>query len=253
MAHLPAVRRLEAAGFRAWPAAVIEYDGSWQKRLTPGHPTKRPNCIVPLDPGDTRDLGDRMERITAWYAAAGVEPVVKETPLCPAPLLEWLRTHGWRAEAESSVQTVSLADYGQHAGLDMIPSHDVHRFVEACLAIEGTGRTPPEAMSRLFGAIEPEAGMFILGEANMQPQAVALCVHDGDLAGLQQVAVAIDERRKGLGEQITVSALKWARLRGATQGWLQVETANTAALKLYAKLGFSEVYRYRYWLKEKAR
>lgn len=251
MANLPAVRRLEAAGFRAWPAEKVEYEGSWQKRLTPGHATRRANCLVPLDPGDIRDIGERILRVEAWYAAAGVAMVVKETPLCPRPVADWLLANGWRSEGEVSVQSVALSDYAQVSSLDMIPSHDVARFVEACIAVEGgRSRTPREAMERLFGALEPETGMFILGETSDRPQAVALCVHDGDLAGLQQIAVAADERRQGLGRQITIAALKWARLRGAVKGWLQVETANTPALALYAQLGFREEYRYRYWRRE---
>lgn len=251
MVHLPAVRRLEAAGFRAWPAVTVEYEGSWQKRLTPGHPTRRPNCLVPLDPGDTRDMAERLARVEAWYAAAGRPFVIKETPLCPPSLIDVLRNQGFVSEAEASVQTAPLADYAHTAGLDMIPSHDVTRFVDACLAIEGNGRTPREAMERLFGALQPEAGMFILGETSDHPQAVALCVHDGDMAGLQQVAVAASERRRGLGMEITIAALKWARLRGAVTGWLQVETDNAAALALYGKIGFNEVYRYRYWRRGK--
>lgn len=253
MASLPAVRRLEAAGFRAWPAETVEYEGSWQKRLTPGHATRRANCLVPLDPGDTRDIGDRIAAVEAWYAKAGMQMVVKQTPLCPTQLVDWLGRNGWRSEGEVSVQTVALSDYAQVAGLDMIPSHDVARFVEACIAVEGgKSRTPRAAMERLFGALQPETGMFILGETSDRPKAVALCVHDGDLAGLQQVAVAADERRHGLGRQITVAALKWARLRGAVTGWLQVETVNAAALALYAELGFEESYRYRYWRRENA-
>jgi ribosomal protein S18 acetylase RimI-like enzyme len=249
MASLPAVRRLEAAGFRAWPAATVEYDGSWQKRLTPDHPTRRPNCLVPLDPGDTRDIAARIAEAEAWYGNAGRPLAVKETPLCPPALTRWLSENGWHSEGEVLVQTVSLADYAHMHGLDMIPSHDVSRFVDACLAVEGTGQAPREAMERLFGAIKPEAGMFILGDTSAQPQAVALCVHDGELAGLQQVAVAPGDRRLGHGTQITVAALKWARLRGATTGWLQVEAGNAAARHLYGKLGFREIYRYRYWRK----
>ena len=252
MASLPAVRRLEAAGFRAWPAETVEYDGSWQKRRTPGHATRRPNCLVPLDPGDVRDIAERIAAVESWYASAGARLFVKETPLCPRPVVDWLAGNGWVSEGEVSVQTATLSDYAHVAGLDMIPSHDVARFVDACIAVEGGGRTPKAAMERLFGALQPETGMFILGETSDHPKAVALCVHDGDLAGLQQVAVAADERRQGLGRQITVAALKWARLRGAVTGWLQVEVANVPALTLYGQLGFTEAYRYRYWRREKA-
>ena len=53
-------------------------------------------------------------------------------------------------------------------------------------------------------------------------------------------------RNRGHGRQLILSALKWARLRGARQAWLQVEAGNEPALVLYHALGFREVYRYHY-------
>ncbi|KJS09416.1 MAG: GCN5 family acetyltransferase, partial [Hoeflea sp. BRH_c9] len=48
------------------------------------------------------------------------------------------------------------------------------------------------------------------------------------------------------GHEIVTAALRWARHRGAETAWLQVESANTAAVALYKGLGFGEVYRYAY-------
>jgi hypothetical protein len=59
---LPNVRRLEAVGFRAWPAASVHYDGSWLIRLTVGHGSRRLNSVNPLDPSDYRDLETRLEK-----------------------------------------------------------------------------------------------------------------------------------------------------------------------------------------------
>ena len=59
--------------------------------------------------------------------------------------------------------------------------------------------------------------------------------------GVGKTAIA-----EGLARRIVLSALKWARLRGARQAWLQVEAANRPARRLYEAIGFSEVYRYHY-------
>jgi ribosomal protein S18 acetylase RimI-like enzyme len=45
---------------------------------------------------------------------------------------------------------------------------------------------------------------------------------------------------------VVTAALRWARHRGAETAWLQVESANIAAVALYKGLGFAEVYRYAY-------
>ena len=83
-------------------------------------------------------------------------------------------------------------------------------------------------------------------ERGDEPLATAICVHDGDLAGLFEIATDAVERGNGFGRRIILSALKWARLRGAQQAWLQVEADNDVARRLYASLGFKESYRYHY-------
>ena len=73
MSDLPKVRRLEAVGFRAWPAATVQYDGSWLCRLTAGHPSRRLNSVNPLDPSDTRDIAIRLEKAGKRFADYGYE------------------------------------------------------------------------------------------------------------------------------------------------------------------------------------
>ena len=60
--ELAQVRRYEAVGFRAWPAAAVHYDGTWVVRLTAGHPAKRLNSVNPLDPGDVVNIEERIAR-----------------------------------------------------------------------------------------------------------------------------------------------------------------------------------------------
>jgi ribosomal protein S18 acetylase RimI-like enzyme len=248
--NLPLVRRLEAVGFRAWPAADIRYDGSWQLRMTAGHPSRRANSLVPLDPRDTRDIVGRLEKARDSFAKAGRRFAIKETPLCPPPLVALLEQLGWRAEGETSVQVANISAMELGNGQDHLPSHDIERFVDACLAVEPDKGASRDALVRLFGSIEPDAGLFFIEDEAEGPRAVALCIHDNDLAGIQQVAVAKHLRRQGLATEILSSALLWAKLRGARQAWLQVEAANEPAKALYRGFGFKEAYRYRYWAKD---
>ena len=76
--------------------------------------------------------------------------------------------------------------------------------------------------------------------------ATAICVHDKDLAGFFEIATEAGQRSKGHARRLVLSALKWARSRGARLAWLQVEADNEPACSLYTSLGFSEVYRYHY-------
>jgi hypothetical protein len=78
---LAVVRRYEAAGFRAWPAATVHYDGTWAIRLTAGLPAKRLNSINPLDPRDVDDLPERIMRAGRRFDAYGRPPMFRLSPL----------------------------------------------------------------------------------------------------------------------------------------------------------------------------
>jgi ribosomal protein S18 acetylase RimI-like enzyme len=246
---LPLVRRLEAAGFRAWPAAKVSFDGSWQLRLTPGHPSKRLNSLVPLDPWDEADMVARVHAAEAAFRQAGQRPAIRQSPLCPPNLLGVLEAEGWTSGQRTLVMSADLETIDTRHGMDHLPTHDIQRFSEACVKIDGDRETSAPVLGGIIGAIEPPAGLFLMEGAD-GPKAVGICVQDNDLAGLQQVVVEKSERRRGLGLELVSAALRWARLRGARQAWLQVIADNDPARILYERMGFKAVYDYSYWQKE---
>ena len=244
-AELAIVRRFEAAGFRAWPASAVHYDGTWVVRLTAGHPAKRLNSVNPLDPDDVHDLPERIARAGRRFDAYGRPLTFRLSPLSGAVLCRHLESEGWAGFAESLVMQLALDDDAVHGAMDQIPMKDMGRFVGAAMKTSGLDPALRAGLSEIIGSIQPEAGLFVL-ERDEEPLATAICVHDGDLAGLFEIATDAAERGKGFARRMVLSALKWARLRGARQAWLQVEADNLAARRLYESLGFSELYRYHY-------
>jgi ribosomal protein S18 acetylase RimI-like enzyme len=245
MTELARVRRYEAAGFRAWPAAHTHYDGTWVVRLTDGHPAKRLNSVNPLDPGDIADLDERIASAARHFKANERDLTFRMSPLSGRPLSAHLDSLGWSSFDESRVMRLSLDDLAISDAMDQIPMKDVDRFIGAALSAHGYAPDLRSGLAGVIASIQPEAGLFVL-ELDEQPVATAICVHDGDLAGLFEIATGASERGKGYGRRIILSALKWARLRGASEAWLQVGADNTAAVKLYEAIGFHEIYRYHY-------
>ncbi|TGV63661.1 GNAT family N-acetyltransferase, partial [Mesorhizobium sp. M2D.F.Ca.ET.160.01.1.1] len=123
---------------------------------------------------------------------------------------------------ESLVMRLQLADARLDDAMDQIPLKDISRFIGALLKVSGSDISLRPGLSEIIGAIQPEAGLFAL-EDGAEPLATLICVHDGDLAGLFEVATDKAARNKGHGRNLILSALKWARLRGAREAWLQVE------------------------------
>jgi GNAT superfamily N-acetyltransferase len=242
---LAAVRRYEAAGFRAWPAASIHYDGTWVIRLTANHPAKRLNSVNPLDPNDSVDLKDRIASAGRRFEASGRRLTFRLSPLSGTVLARHFDREGWTRFSESIVMRLPLADARVKDAVDQIPLKDVGRFAAAAAKVHGFDPAFRSGLSDLIGRIQPDAGLFVL-EAGGEPVATAICVHDRDLAGFFEIATDAQQRGKGYARRLVLSALKWARSRGARQAWLQVEADNEPACSLYTSLGLGEVYRYHY-------
>ena len=247
--RLPLVRRLEAVGFRAWPAASVHYDGSWQVRLTGGYPSKRLNSVVPLDPSDTRDLPIRLERARKKFEAYGRPLLVRETPLMPLELRDLLSHEGWSVFEEVLVMTSSLEKIELPDTMDHLPGHDIGRFVEAYLKITGSNSALQAPLAEIISSIKPTVGLFLKEEVEEAPQATVLCVQDNDLAGIMSLAVVPELRGKGYGAEMLAAAMRWARMRSARTAWLQVVSTNAPAIAIYERFGFTEAYRHRYWRK----
>lgn len=243
---LASVRRLEAAGFRAWPAASIQYDGSWQLRLTAGHPSKRLNSVNPLDPSDSNDLAGRIERAAQRFSAYGRPLVFRQTPLAPPALEAFFDRAGWVPFEETLVLAADIAGLDLDDALDHLPVRDIGRYVDASLAVHGRDSALKPGLTEVLSSIRPTGGLFIIESEGDGPVATSLCVHDNELAGIFELATRADMRRTGYGRKVVATALRWARLRGAERAWLQVEVANAPAVALYRGFGFEEAYRYIY-------
>jgi len=246
MIDLAKVRRLEAVGFRAWPAATVLYDGSWLCRLTAGHPSRRLNSVNPLDPSDYRDIPIRLEKAAKRFADYGRPLLVRQTPLTPPQLIAFMDDAGWKDMGRTIVMMADLATLPRDEGLDHLPSRDVGRFVDARLSVSGDDPALKPGLTEIINAIKPEAGLFIFEEPGFGPTAVTIAVQDNDLVGILQLGVAEERRGQGLGTAILHASLRWAKLKGARHAWVQVEADNAAALALYRRAGFQDVYQYSY-------
>lgn len=242
---LARVRRFEAAGFRAWPASSVHFDGAWAVRLTKGHPAKRLNSVNPLDPGDHGNLEERIARADRLFQSYGRPLTFRMSPLSGEKVPGHLDSLGWPRLQESLVMAMELDDEALRPAVPQIPLRDLGRFIAAAIEIRNLDPSLRPGISDVIGSIQPEVGLFVL-EQDGAPMSTAICVRDGQLAGLFEVATDAAERGKGYGRRTILSALKWARSKGATIGWLQVEADNEPAIGLYRSIGLQEIYRYNY-------
>src|ERR1700712_3669552 len=108
MLDIPAVQRIEAATFTAWPSIASAMDGSWLARFARGF-TKRSNSIQCLDPGDDGDAVTRLRRMEDLYPLNSLDPVFRVTPLAGRGVIAALDAEGWMPFEESRVLTMPLS------------------------------------------------------------------------------------------------------------------------------------------------
>ena len=243
--RLAVVRRLEAAGFRAWPAGETRYDGTWALRLTASFPAKRLNSVNPLDPFDRADVAARVNAAAERFARAGRPLLFRQSPLAPPALAAYLDANNWERFDEAAVLVLDLRSADLAGTMDRLPLRDAGRYLDASLRVHGHPIALKADLARIFAAIRPPAAFFVQEEAG-EPVAVVLAVIDGDLAGILDLAVAPAWRRRGIARGLVATALRHALGKGARTAWLQVEAANEAGLSLYRDFGFAEAYRYVY-------
>jgi GNAT superfamily N-acetyltransferase len=245
MPGLSQIRRLEAAGFRAWPSASTYYDGTWSIRLTPHHSSKRLNSINPLDPNDHAELSDRVARARLRFSAAGKPLTFRQTPLASRELDRFLKEGNFAALNESAVMSVELSKVSFVSAIDHLPFKDIAHYCKASAKIHGLSSTDQAGLVEVISAIKAPFGLFINEDAK-GPLSCVICVQDGELAGILDLATRPDAQRQGHASQLLLGALKWAKSKGATTAWLQVELDTNTTEQIYKKMGFREVYRYIY-------
>lgn len=242
---LPVARRFEAAGLRAWPAARARYDGAWVIRMTPDSGSKRLNSVNLLDPADVADIEARVERAAQDYAQYGRPVTFRISPLAGPELSAWFDARGWQTLTPSIVMRRALSGLPLDAAVDQVPMQDVGRFALASARVHGETEAEAAGLAGVIGSITSEYGLFAIGDEE-SPVATVICVNEGDAAGIFNLATRPSERGRGHGRRAVLTALKWARGRGARQAWLQVEAGNTAGVNLYRSLGFDAIYSYHY-------
>lgn len=243
---LPSILDIERATLSAVPAPRVAFDGGFVLRSFAGG-TGRANAACPLDASPDPGLEERLGRIEAFYWRVGMKPRVRSTPLDPPRLTALLTARGYRAHDESQVICGALGEaFRPDPACEALggPSPD---WTAVMASAEHQVPARQVEKARMSGILGVPAAWMLLRDSG-RPAACAFVTADGPLAGLFDLAVRPEFRRRGLGRRVMAAAGAWARARGARFAYAQVACTNAASLALNAGLGLTERYRYRYFL-----
>jgi ribosomal protein S18 acetylase RimI-like enzyme len=198
-----------------------------------------------------------------WYGALGQRVIVQISSADPGgdELDRFLAARGYEIEAPVQVMVRDLRPGADRAAgerartpsgapslnvqvTDGIDGAWAHRYAEAHGGDE-VARKRTYAYGRMLEAIGDRV-LAASATVDGQPAGVGLGVLDEGWLGIFGMGTGAAHRRRGVAAAVATALLERAAARRATGAYLQVETANTPALRLYAALGFTPSHRYHY-------
>jgi GNAT superfamily N-acetyltransferase len=243
----PDILSVERATLTAVPAPVLAFEGGFVVRRFLGG-TGRANAACSLDPRPDPALAQRIGRIEAFYARAGLPCRFRSTALDPEGLADLLAGRGYKAQDESQVICGPLAGFARPDPAARILTGPEPTWLEVVSTAEHQSEARRAEKARMAGLLAVPSAWVLLHDEG-RPVASAFVTADGELAGLFDLAVRPEFRRRGLGQRVMAAAGAWAAGQGARWAYAQVSCTNTASLKMNARLGLTELYRYGYLLK----
>lgn len=244
---LTLARRIEDAGLNASAPPQQAFVDGWLLRLSPGK-AKRSRCINALQRGQL-PLDILLTRCRAVFAASGLPLIVRITPFTQPPDLDAeLAARGWQRFDE----TLVLAKLDLQSEAVALPPRSQLQPVGPAQYAELVGQlrgSPPEQIAahfeRLAASRVPYQGHLLRGPDGELLACGQIALEDG-LVGLYDIFTPPEQRGRGHARALCQALLRRALEQGARHAYLQVDEANTPALKLYQGLGFVPAYRYHY-------
>lgn len=238
---------VEAATWRPVRTADV---GGWTVGESGGLTRRANSVLASMAPDDVDGAIAAAERI---YAERGLPAVFRvDAGTRPAELDARLAARGYAVAATTYVLVRDLP-----AGLAQSPSRQRGPDVAITVAdapdrgwvaswLSGRGAVPEEVDAALR-ILTASPAVYLTARDPGGVVGVVRAALTEDWAGLSCLAVAAQARGLGVGRALTQASMREAVLRGARRAFLQVEQDNTAALRLYASLGFvpADCYRYR--------
>jgi RimJ/RimL family protein N-acetyltransferase len=251
---------LERVAALHWRAHEEDRLGNWLLRAARGFTGRANSALAVGDPGVPVD--DAICAVGDWYRARGLPAMIAVPMPLPGPgpashpLDDYLSERAWATRpAPAYVMTADLPvqpDLSVMPHAPDLPPGTEYRTDpqpdEAWLAMyHYRGQELPLVGRELLMSADWQRFISIREQAGGSPVAIARLSVAGGWAGITAVEVSAGYRRQGLGTLITRAACTEAARQGVSRVFLQVETANAAALALYERCGFrySHCYHYR--------
>jgi ribosomal protein S18 acetylase RimI-like enzyme len=193
-------------------------------------------------------LDAAIEKVISFYKEKDLVPRFQMSEVSkPVELDRDLSERGFSVGLQVEIHTAAINHLVQkETGFDVLISNDISDgwmsvYGESSGYETSTMDTRRDLMKRTT-----LTKAFALARIDRELAGVGFGVVEDKWLGLFNIAVHPTMRGRGVALAVNTALAKWAHKRGARSAYLQVESENLPALKLYAKLGFQHAYTYWY-------
>ena len=236
------IQQIEQASRAAWRALEEEHIANWILRFANGY-TKRANSVNVID-DCSANIEQTIDACEKAYAARGLPPIFRITPLAPPELDHALARRDYQQIEPSRVLVLDLENRLTQPATNA-RNLDLDAWIRAYCQLTQSSIEKHQTHREILRANPAPKFLAVIEHAG-QPVACGLGVLTDDYFGIFDVVTDAQQRNRGYGRALMSNLLHWARDRGATRAYLQVTSANAPARHLYAKLGFADAYEYWY-------
>ena len=240
------IRMLEELSLNAHPSLrTMFYDG-WVLRFADGY-TNRANSVNMLY-SSQRPLADKIDFCESVYSRQALPTVFKVTPISIS-IDNILAERGYSVVTPTNLMIMDIPKSFSSSFNSSAVSEGINEdWQNNYFRLNQTNAQKIPVAKQIQSNIMNCVLTAILSDENDEA-ACGLCVVEQGYAGIYDVIVSSQSRRKGYGCDICTSLLSNAIKYGAKEAYLQVVADNAGAIELYEKLGFTDMYQYWYRIK----
>jgi len=239
---------LEQVASNAWVAEETARLGGWLLRAN-GGVTRRANSVLPIGPPPPPH-DEAIEKVIQFYKERNLIPRFQMTETSkPIELDRDLSERGFSVGLQVEMHTAAITHLVQkEPAIDVLISNDISDgWMSVYAESSGYDEASMETRKGLMKRTSLQKA-FALARIDRELAGVGFGVVEDKWLGLFNIAVHPEMRGRGVALAVNTAIAKWAHQRGARSAYLQVESENIPALKLYTKLGFQ--YAYTYWYRK---
>lgn len=240
---------LEKLSINHWPALSTSYHDGWILNISEGY-TKRANCIHPIY-YSTKELNDKLLYCEALYRNNQLPTIFKISPFVqPSNLDQLLQQKGYHIENESILLTLPLDDISAPSQYSVTYLHEPSiEWLQFHAQVNQLSEKHKSLLKSIITNIKQKKIIIALIQHDCIV-AAGIGVLERGYIGIYCLATAKPFRNKGYATQIMLHLLNWGKKEGASTSYILVDAQNGSANHLYDKLGYKELYKYWYRVKQ---